>query len=191
MKELALTLKLHSIPPVLLRDRQALILLVNNKGNFILGRKNHYPTNISRLIGGGIEKLEDPQAGAAREIQEEVGITISPSDLQPMAHIRASIFLENPDSPLAAFEETSSNQPIAFETFLYALNVGDTELLPDSDLDTLTELNEAEFRDLISRYTQLEQTIEPPATFSWHDYGQFFVLVHEIALAEYRQLQAK
>lgn len=185
MKEYAFTLKLQSIPPVLLREKQALILLVNGQGNFILGQKNHYPAGISRLIGGGIENTEDPQTGAAREVQEEIGISIPSHDLKPLAHIRASIFLESPKSPQPATD------PIHFESFIYLLEIGDAQLKPDSDLDELLELTEEEFQDLIKKYSQLETTIQPPATFSWHDYGQYFALVHEVALAEYKHLQHK
>lgn len=34
------------------------------------------------LPGGGIHRGEDPQSGALREVQEEVGLTLQPSDLQ-------------------------------------------------------------------------------------------------------------
>lgn len=164
------------VPPVLKRGSHALLVLQDPAGKYILGSKNIYPDGIYRFIGGGIED-EDPQAGASRELKEELGIFIPAYQLEPLARMTAEI------------EETSSNQQHLFETYLYhATTKPDQVLHPSSDLDGIVHFSREEVQQLIKNYQSLSSALinlnpeNNDGQFRWSDYGKFYSQIHQIGL---------
>jgi len=160
---------------VMTRKRHALIVLVTPQGKYLLGKKNAYPKNISRLVGGGIDPHEDAAVGASRELQEELGIEIPPQDLAPLAHITSTVNLPQ-------------SQQIAVETFVYGCVLSDQPLSPADDLDGIAYLDAQEMEDLIARFASLPADLVSPKggdmPFRWSDYGNFMSKVHRIAVDE-------
>ena len=60
-----------------LRTRGVKVMLSNDAGELLLVRHAYVNRDLFLLPGGGIGRRETPQAAAAREIQEELGIGIS------------------------------------------------------------------------------------------------------------------
>ena len=57
-----------------LRTRGVKVMLFNKKGELLLIRNSYGRSHLYVLPGGGVGRRETPQAAAAREIQEEVGL---------------------------------------------------------------------------------------------------------------------
>lgn len=160
---------------VMTRKRHAMLVLVNQKGKYVLGKKHAYPEGISRFVGGGIDESEDATVGASRELQEELGFVVDPTALIPLAHLTNTVSLPNkPDT--------------VFETFLYGYVLGDEKLIPGDDLDGIAYLNSEEMEQLIQRFKSLPNDVVHPRTgdapFRWSDYGNFAAKVHRIGVDE-------
>ncbi len=173
------TFSFTHVPAVMKRGRHALIVLQDEHGNYILGVKDIYPQGIYRLIGGGLDDGEDPQVGASRELEEEMGIHTQPSDLSHLATITAKI------------HETTTNKHYSFTTYLYHVRANTSDLHPADDLDGMKAFSKEEMIDLINRYNQLPSDLavvakqhdgKAPAEFRWSDYGALYGRIHEIAL---------
>lgn len=178
MPNYTLTYSFDHVPPVLTRNRHALIVVKDAQGKYILGGKRMYPENIYRFVGGGIDSHEDPLQGAARELHEELGIQPLPNQLKEIALISARI------------RETSSNNEYHFSTHLFKINLTqeNAHLIPGDDLDTLVAYSASQLNELISRFRSLPNNLitvgakSPSQPFRWSDYGAFYAKVHEIGL---------
>lgn len=163
------------IPPNLLRDRHALIVIKDASGNYVLGRKNIYPKGFARFVGGGIKNGEDPAVGAQRELFEELGVRVLAKKLRQLAEIHAEII--------------SKDVKVLFTTYLFFADIGNIEFTPSDDLDDIVHLTAKEMRDLIQKYTHLPSnlvTMKQPhdvrESFRWSDYGAYYSQVHKIGL---------
>ena len=163
------------VPPNLLRNRHALIVVKDASGNYVLGRKNIYPKGIVRFVGGGIKDGEDPARGAQRELCEEFGFGVLPEKIRKLAEIHAEI--------------TSRGKKVLFTTHLFFSDIGNTKVKPSDDLDGVDHLTVEEMRALIQKYAHLssdlvivKQPNEVKESFRWSDYGAFYSQVHQIGL---------
>ncbi len=163
------------IPPNLLRNRHALIVVKEVFGNYVLGRKNIYPKGIMRFVGGGIKNGEDPVMGAQRELFEELGLRVLAKKLHQLAEIHTEII--------------TKNTTVLFTRYLFFVDIGNTKLKPSDDLDGVAHLTVEEMRDLIQKYMHLstdlvivKQSNEVKESFRWSDYGTFYSKVHKIGL---------
>ncbi len=176
MDTLTLNLQLTTIPPLMRRGRHALILVRNQEGNFILGRKQIYPPQICRMVGGGIEASEDPQVGAARELAEELHIDVPPENLIPLKKVVAEI--------------TCRQEKITFTTWLFFYQLEVEAIQADDDLDDVWALSEADLESLIARYGQLQgEDKDDNVEFKWQDYGRLYGPMHQIALDAFHGLK--
>jgi 8-oxo-dGTP pyrophosphatase MutT (NUDIX family) len=165
-----LQLKMQIIPEVARRKQHALILLQNDKGNFLLGMKKIYPEGIFRMVGGGMEPDEPPYKGAQRELEEETGLKAGIHEVYHLSTV------------LAQIDETSTGESVEFVTHLFYYNCGNQKLKPSDDLDGIKEVTRTELEALIERYLELPKTIDPNKGFAWYDYGQLYSQIHQIAL---------
>lgn len=55
----------------------AMVIAINNEGKFLVQKEYSYPTDewLYQFPGGGVNKGEDPKAGAARELAEEAKLS--------------------------------------------------------------------------------------------------------------------
>lgn len=58
------------------RTRGVKVMLFNDKGELLLVRNSYGQTHLYLLPGGGIGRRETPEAAAAREVKEEVGLEV-------------------------------------------------------------------------------------------------------------------
>ena len=56
-------------------------LVEDDKGNILLARNLEWPSGFFGLISGFLEGREQPSVGMAREMDEEIGVRVDPSDL--------------------------------------------------------------------------------------------------------------
>lgn len=158
-----------SAPPIFKRGRQAMLVLQDKEGNYILGAKNRYPQGISRFVGGGINPGEDPLAGAVRELDEELGVKKSINELKPLATINLNLV------------ETNSGERFTYDLYLYHATITE-DLNPADDLDGVISLTKNELEELIYRFEHLDTSLNED-NFRWSDYGRFFAEVHRIGLS--------
>ncbi len=168
------------VPPVMKRGRHALIMVIDEQGKLVLGAKDIYPPGIVRFVGGGLEGNEDPKTGAARELQEELGIEVYPTALNEVATIIAQI------------DEESTKKAYEFTTYLYALTCDSQDITANDDLDGVRHLTLKEMEELISTYASLpSELITIPSKnpliieeeiFRWSDYGKLYGEIHRIGL---------
>jgi 8-oxo-dGTP pyrophosphatase MutT (NUDIX family) len=154
----------------LYRKNYALILC-QQADKFILGEKvNFYPAGISRMLGGGISEGESPIQGAVREMGEETGISLQPSDLEEIATV-----------------ETQANTNIgemSMTTHIFYCQIDEGQKLnPSDDISGLSFLSLTELEDLIQKMLQLEGTYHSKGfSFEWRDYGAIYGYIHSLAL---------
>lgn len=172
---ITLQLTLPTLPKIMRRERHVLILIRTWDGNFILGSKGPYPANIHRMVGGGLDSNEDPQAGAARELAEELHLDAVQKDVIPLAQVIAKINHQAED--------------LTFSTWLFFYQLAASQTLqPDDDLNGIVELTPIEFQALINRFSQLQDNFNHEHNFSWGDYGKLYGPMHQIALDRANQL---
>jgi 8-oxo-dGTP pyrophosphatase MutT (NUDIX family) len=159
--------RLKTMPPIFRRGEHVLILLRNKDGKFVLGEKNLYPEGIVRMVGGGMDG-DTPPVGASREMAEELGITVEPDDLTFLMSVKAEI--------------TADSEMVHFTTHLFFYQLSDEVLHASDDLDGLAHLSEAEYFELIKRYSELSEDIDPTKQFAWADYGKVYGPMHQWAL---------
>lgn len=74
--------------------RGALVIPVAPDGRVLLQLRDHGPDTVHpgkwSLFGGGAEPGEDLALAAARELEEETGLTVAPAALTPVARILSS-----------------------------------------------------------------------------------------------------
>lgn len=58
------------------RTRGVKVMVFNPAGELLLIRNSYGRTDLFLLPGGGVERRESPQAAAAREVKEEVGLDV-------------------------------------------------------------------------------------------------------------------
>ena len=58
------------------RTRGVKVMVFNAEGELLLVRNSYGSTHLYLLPGGGIRPFERPAAAAAREVREEVGVTV-------------------------------------------------------------------------------------------------------------------
>lgn len=156
------------------RDRTVLILCRDSKGNFLLGAKRTYfPERIVRMLGGGVDDGETVAGAAKREVREEMGIDIEGSELIEMAEVKV--------------EGKFRDQTYSHSIFICFLDSAKDDYLAGDDVEEIVKYSEADFRDLIRRYSELNDDnhfIDGDQTFSWGDYGKVYGFVHQVALDE-------
>lgn len=173
MKHYQLHLNVNEFPPVLQRGHHVLVFLQNSAGEYILANKDIYPKGISRMLGGGMDKGEDPAVAASRELEEETGLKVPPAELTPLIQFTAHI-------------TDATDDHVTFITYLYYYNIGEQIITPQDDIKGVTTLSEEKYFELLHRYEQLPKTIDEKRGFAWYDYGQFYGFVHRAAINELR-----
>ena len=171
-----LTLRITTVPPVAQRGNHVLILLEDGDHKFVLGSKKMYPPGIYRMVGGGVDGTETPLAAAQRELREELHISLAPEKLKQLATVRASI-------------TDQTEQSWIFTTYLFYARLRDELLMPSDDLDGVMHLSVAAYQNLLERFELLPTEIDPILHFAWHDYGQIYKPIHEIALREWKNMK--
>jgi 8-oxo-dGTP pyrophosphatase MutT (NUDIX family) len=156
------------------RDRTVLILCRDGKRNFLLGSKaKFFPEGIVRMLGGGVDKDEIVTDAAIREIREETGLKVSPLDLVELAEVK--------------IEGTYLGNTYNHSVFVCFLNSAKDDYLAGDDVEEIVSYSEAEFRDLIKRYSEIRDDNIfnlDGVTFSWGDYGKVYGFIHQVALDE-------
>lgn len=172
MQTYHLNFHFEPVPPIMTRGEHVLIVLKDMEGNYVLGAKDIYPEGIYRFVGGGLDG-NGPIEGAARELEEELGITVESMVLTELAIIEATI--------------ESVEKEYHFKTHLFYYYLSDQAVNPADDLDGVKRLTIPEMEALIQRYTQLSTELvsvddRKPVRFRWSDYGKLYGPIHQIGL---------
>ena len=153
------------------RGRHALVAAVRDDNKILLGEKKLYPPGIVRFPGGGIDAQESALQGAAREIQEELGVTVHTQELSHLADFTAEI--------------SSATAAYTFHTSLFTFDLKARAVQASDDLDGVVFYDVHELRELAKRYTQLSTDLidlqNGQGPFRWSDYGKLYGKIHGIA----------
>lgn len=144
------------------------IWIIDNRGEILLQRrapdKDTHPNFWDISVGGHLQAGDDPLTGAVREVKEEIGLDIPPSDLQFLCERHSSAqphpgFINNSfyssyvvrtDKTIADMakqeSEVSELKFVPFSEFKTMIENSDPSLVPHSvDYQALIELLEPEF----------------------------------------------
>lgn len=150
------------------------VLLRSGDGEWVLASKQIYYQGISRILGGGIEEGEDPQAAAQRELQEEAGVVVDLDRLVPLIH--AEVFYDKGDEHLS------------FSAFVFYCQSGE-KLTAGDDVDDFARLSEHDFVQLIEKFRNLpEQAMVEGDAATWADYGKVWGPIHQAAIERVKEL---
>lgn len=179
-KRINLDIKVEKPFGNLFRKKAALIVVENADGDFLVGTKPYlYPPTIARLIGGGVDEGEHEDDAAIRELSEELGITIDSSELTPLFSI-------------AVNAEDAEGKSYKHETYVYYVNIGDTQYEPHDDIEAVVKLSLDELYALGEAYEALPETLwykGREGSYSWSDYAKLYGPVHKISAEEVRNLK--
>lgn len=162
------------------REQHVLILCYDQTGKFWLGSKpKFYPEGIYRLVGGGVDQGETSLEAAIRETQEELGLTVTSTDLQPLSEI--------------ILHATTGEEEYHFTTTVYALRIDPAKVKPGDDIESLVPLNDDEYQQLIQLYLNLDESLEfaqGEYRHFWQDYGKVYGPIHELARQDWQELRS-
>lgn len=147
----------------LFRKRHVLVVVMDEKGDVVLGKKRNYPEGISRLMGGGVDEGEEYETAAIREIKEEMNVenpTITPL---LMVNIKA----------------VTPGDEYLLETMIYLLNTELSKIIPGDDTDGLQIMKPSGLLDMADRYEHLSGVfVSGDYSHNWSDYGKVYGPIH-------------
>jgi 8-oxo-dGTP pyrophosphatase MutT (NUDIX family) len=169
------TITLHAIFGNMYRPRHVLLVLRDPAGHYLLGVKpEFYPPGIVRFVGGGVDEAETPEQAMAREIKEELSISVPVEGLIPIAQVITQ----------GSFE----GRHLTNTTFLFEHTINDiSQLHPGDDVAALETLDRSQLQALVERYRNLDihqWYVKDDYKHNWHDYGEMYAFIHQIALDE-------
>ena len=181
MKNISLDIKIEKPFGNLFREKTALLVVETAEGDFLVGAKPYqYPPTITRLLGGGVDEGESEISAATREIREELGVTLNPSQLTPMLVVSVSA-------------EDTERKHYTHEIHIYYANIGNNQYEPGDDIKAIVKLNLDELYALGEAYEALPETLwynGPEGLYSWNDYGKLYGPVHKLASEAVRKLKS-
>ena len=181
MKNISLDRKVEKPFGNLFRKKVALIVIENAEGDFLVGTKPYaYPPTITRLLGGGVDEGEPEDVAAVRELSEELGVTLDPSELTPLLVITTNA-------------EDAEGKHYTHETHIYYVNIGDAQYEPGDDIKAIVKLSLDELYALGEAYEALPETLwynGREGSYSWSDYAKLYGPVHKLSAEEIRSLKS-
>ncbi len=163
-------LNLVTTPDNIKRNGYALLVCLDKDGRIGMGAKYRwYPKDIYRLPGGGMDKYEEPEHAAIRELKEELDITITPDKIIPLVHI--------------LIEATTVEGHFRQSFYCYVINVDPKQIIPGDDIDGLQFMTKEEYADLNRRLEETDFTPPPNSDWDiqkWKDYGILFSSIQKV-----------
>ena len=95
----------------------AKVLVKNTKGEYLVLRSSEWPENPTRslqpdIAGGFVEENETHQIAASRELVEEAGILVDPSDLR-LVYAHSEVYKEKSYNRLIFLTEVVDDTPVS------------------------------------------------------------------------------
>jgi len=170
MKEYSLDIAIEMPFGNLFRKEHALIVVLDNENKVLVGLKpNFLPNGIARLLGGGIKKEELPIKGAARELNEELGVFAEEKDLKEMFKVN----LHAVDNKGTEYNTT---------TYVYLYELKDLPYQASSDVAEVAKLTTEELHDLANTYNNYDGSKwyeGAEGKHKWADYGKLYGPIHD------------
>ncbi len=180
-KRISLDIKVKKPFGNLFRKKVALIVVEDLEGNFLVGTKPYlYPPTITRLLGGGVDEGEHEDDAAVRELGEELDVTVDSSELTLLLVITVNA-------------EDAEGKYYKHETYIYYVNIGDTQYEPGDDVEAIVKLSLDELYALGEAYEALPETLwynGREGSYSWSDYAKLYGPVHKLSAEEIRSIKS-
>lgn len=162
----------------LYRKNHVLVLIADESGNFILGKKkNFYPDHIGRMIGGGIDEGEDSSVAARREVIEELDVELPQENFKRLCEVKTKA-------------ETNEGY-MEMDTHVYSVQIPNSDLEKTKAGDDITEVVSYtldEYKNLIEEMNKLDtRFVTEKFSFSWADWAKIYAPIHKYALEEYQK----
>ena len=163
----------------LYRKRCVLVVVEDDQGRVLTGAKPaFFPPGITRLLGGGVDEGEDVQVAAARELDEELGVSLSESQLIPIAQFNTHAV-------------DATGKEFYNETYLYGAHIGNASYRAGDDVKQIIALTKEELFALAHSFERLPESLwyrGNEGDFCWNDYGKLYSVIHNVA-AEHMPLK--
>lgn len=157
----------------LYRENTVVIVVKNSNGEYLLGDKpNFYPSDITRLLGGGVKEGEDITEAAIRELKEELGIVALSQDLK----VIASVNITAVDKVENKFNTVISIVELKIPVDRYQVGY---------DVESISALSVQQLKDLIRNYQKLsgdDWYRGEEGEFCWKDFGKIYSKIHQLVL---------
>ena len=115
-----------------------------------------------------------------RELSEELGVTLEPSELTLLLVITTNA-------------EDAEGKHYTHETHIYYVNIGDAQYEPGDDIKAIVKLSLDELYALGEAYEALPETLwynGREGSYSWSDYAKLYGPVHKLSVEEVRRLKS-
>ena len=132
------------------------LFLLPRPGGVLLHRKSNYPPNAWRLLTGGIKLYEQLVQTLAREIREEVGLSL------PIKRYVGMI----------AYDISHKTVTLPWITHVFVMSYSDAPLQPSVD-DEIEATKVVPFDQLDRATDELERLPR-----QWHDWGRYRAIAH-------------
>ena len=161
----------------LYRKNHVLILVKDNKGNFVLGQKNNfYADGISRMLGGGLKEDEDPILAAKREMSEETGVEFNQDEFFPIGQIIT--------------KANTVDGIMYMKVYLFGLILRKAEnLVASDDISGIKKYSEEDLEAMIGKMYKLSGEFRTKDFYFFHgDWGRIYGSIHDLALKKFRKI---
>lgn len=155
----------------LYRKKHVLIFIEDINGNLILGsKKDFYPANIDRMLGGGMEEGEEPITAAKREIEEETALNIPIDFYSLLGSVKTKAH--------------TSEGSMEMETWICHLKFSESmNICPSDDISDIKVYTPDQYRTLIERMRNLSGEFKTEKfSFLWLDWGKIYAPIHQAAI---------
>lgn len=164
----------------LYRKQCTLIAVENEAGKILIGAKPYFfPPTIARMLGGGVDEGEAVERAVARELSEELGVTLQEQDFKHLITFNT-------------YATDDEGNKFHNQTFVYHAQIGNQKYQAGDDVKFILELTLDELQKLGEQYEDLPETLwykGPEGEFCWADYGKMYAPIHKMTAEKIRSLR--
>lgn len=164
----------------LYRKQCTLVAVENEAGKILIGAKPYfYPPKTARMLGGGVDEGEELDVAVARELTEELGVTLDKSDFTPLIELNT-------------YATDEDGKEFHNQTFIYHANIGNKKYQAGDDVKFIVELTVDELYELGEHYEEFPETLwykGPEGEFCWADYAKMYGPIHKLTAEKIKELR--
>lgn len=160
------------------RKNHVLILIKNNKNEYLMGGKEgYYPPDMARMLGGGLDDSEGEKVAAVRELSEELGVFPEPKNVFFLSRVITKANIQK--------------KVMYMNVFIFGAFLLDTKnAKPGDDVTSILFYKEQKLVTLIKNMFLLKGAFSHgDFSYEYSDWGRVYGFIHEIALNKFKEYE--